>query len=261
MYNIQPIILAAGKGTRIAEYSEKTHGETIPKVMLTLEKKPLLEYVVDSCHKAGFPKPIIVVGFKKEQIIDYFGDRCVYVEQKEQLGTGHAVKVCEDEAKEKAENFIVIYGDMPFWSVKYLKHLAETQANPEVDLTIGSVKFENPDFWVYGRILRDETGKVLGSAEQKDCTKDQRKIKECWPGIIAASNNWLWDSLKKIRTNNVQAEYYLNDLVKIAVQENLDIATAEVPEEYEALGINTPEQYEMALKTLDIYRDKIVKSR
>src|SRR3990167_9866377 len=124
MQKVQPIILAAGKGSRIAEYSEKTYGEAIPKVMLTLNNRPLLDYILTTLEKASFPKPIVVVGFMKEKVMDYFGDRAIYVEQKEQLGTGHAVMVCEKtvETREvvsvhgnQQKNILVLYGDMPFW--------------------------------------------------------------------------------------------------------------------------------------------------
>lgn len=87
---------------------------------------------------------------------------------------------------------------------------------------------------------------------------NKKKIKECWPGILSTSDNWLWESLKKIKSNNAQKEYYLPTLVEIAVSENHVIATAKIDEEYETLGVNTVEQYEMAKKTLEIYRDKIL---
>lgn len=257
MQIIQPIILAAGRGTRIAEYTSKTYGEEIPKVMLTLNGKPLLEYIIETVERIGFPKPVVVVGYKKEQVIKYFGDRCLYVEQKEQLGTGHAVLVCDMELRGKSENYLICYGDMPFWSEKTFLEIVRVQSQPENFLTIGSVEFDNPNFWSYGRIVRDASGKIIGAVEQKDASHEQKKIKECWPGILATSDSWMWDSLKKIKSNNAQKEYYLPTLVEIAVLENRTIATAKIGEEYETLGVNTVEQYELAKKTLEIYRDKI----
>lgn len=257
MHKIQPIILAAGRGTRIAEYTSKTYGEEIPKVMLTLNGKPLLEYIIETVERVGLPKPVIVVGYKKEQVMKYFGDRCLYAEQKEQLGTGHAVLVCETELRGKYENYLICYGDMPFWSQKTFLEIMQVQSQPENFLTIGSVEFTNPNFWSYGRIVRDVSGKVIGTVEQKDASHKQKKIKECWPGILSVSDNWLWDSLKKIKSDNAQKEYYLPTLVEIAVAENHIIATAKIDEEYETLGVNTVEQYEMAKKALEIYQDKI----
>lgn len=257
MQNIQPIILAAGKGTRIAEYTSRTYGEEIPKVMLTLNKKPLLEYVVNTIERIGLPKPVVVVGYRKEQVMQYFSDRCQYIEQKEQLGTGHAVLVCESELRQKHENYLICYGDMPFWSEETLLEIVRVQSQPKNFLTIGSVKFDNPNFWSYGRIIRDESGKILGTVEQKDASHEQKKIKECWPGILATSDSWMWNSLKKIKDNNAQKEYYLPTLIEIAVAENHTIATAKIDEEYETLGVNTVEQYELAKKTLAIYQDKI----
>lgn len=257
MFKIQPIILAAGRGTRIAEYTSQTNGEKIPKVILTLNGKPLLEYSVKTMEQIGLPKPVVVVGYKKEQIIKYFGDRCQYIEQKEQLGTGHAVLACEQELRNQHENYLICYGDMPFWSKKTLQEIVRVQSQPENVLTIGSVEFENPNFWSYGRIVRDQSGKIIGTVEQKDANQTQKKIKECWPGILATSDSWMWDSLKKIKSDNAQKEYYLPTLVEIAVSENHYIATAKIEEEYETLGVNTVEQYEIAKQTLEIYRDKI----
>lgn len=258
MHNtLQPIILAAGKGTRIAEYTAKTYGEEIPKVMLTLNGKPLLEYIIETVERAGLPKPVVVVGYKKEQVMKYFDDRCLYVEQKEQLGTGHAVLVCEMELRAKYDNYLICYGDMPFWSTKTLLEIVKVQSQPENFLTIGSVEFDNPNFWSYGRIIRDVSGKIIGTVEQKDANEEQKKIKECWPGILATSDSWMWDSLKKIKSDNAQKEYYLPTLVSIAVSENHVITTAKIDEEYETLGVNTVAQYEIAKKTLEIYRDKI----
>lgn len=255
MLKIQPIILAAGRGSRIAEYTKTTYGQAIPKVMLTLDNRPLLDYIVSTIEKAGFPKPVVVVGYKKEQIIKYFGDRIKYIEQKEPLGTGHAVLVCEKELRGKSDNFLVCYGDMPFWSIDTLNKIKRVQSQSENVLTIGSINFEKPNFWCYGRIIRDSAGKILATIEQKDASSAQKKIKECWPGILAASDSWMWAALKEIKSDNLQKEYYLPTLVEIAVSENRSIATAEIKEEFETIGVNTVEQYKLAKRTLEIYQE------
>lgn len=257
MLTIQPIILAAGQGTRIAEYTKKTYGEAIPKVMLTLDGRPLLDYIVSTFEKIVLPKPVVVVGYKKERIIKYFGDRIRYIEQKEPLGTGHAVLVCEKELRGQSNHFLILYGDMPFWSIDTLNEIKRVQSQSDNVLTIGSINFEKPNFWRYGRIIRNSAGKILGTVEQKDASHAQKKINECWPGILAASDSWMWLALKKIKSDNVQKEYYLPTLVEIAVSENRSIATAKIEEEYETIGVNTVEQYELAKQTLEIFRDKL----
>lgn len=248
MIQIQPLILAAGNGRRIAEYTKENFGEPIPKVMLTLNRRPLIDYILKTLAECQLAKPFIVVGFMKEKVSDFCQDRAAYIEQKERLGTGHAVMVCRDRLEARSENILILYGDMPFWSAETLKRLTKTHHQSGSVLTIGTVKFPDPNFWAYGRILRDKNNQIVGTVEQKDASEEEKGIEECWPGILVVQSQWLWPALEKINNQNAQKEYYLNSLVRIAALEGQTIASAEISDPSETLGINTAEQYLIALK-------------
>ena len=113
-----------------------------------------------------------------------------------------------------------------------------------------SVKFEDPEFWSFGRIIRDRDNEVIGIVEQKDCNGEQLKIKESNPGFYIFDNKWFWENIRKIKTNNVQKEYYLTDMIEIACKQNKKIIAMPVSEEDEALGINNPEQLKQAEEVL-----------
>lgn len=231
----QGVILAAGKGSRMPD-------REIPKVLYKLDGRPMIEYLIDSFKEAGIKKPIVVVGYKKEMVKEVLKDEVEYAYQKEQLGTGDAVKAAKDRLGDKEGVILIAYGDMPLWSSKTIKKLFNKQKKTDACLTMATV--ELPDSFAYGRIIRDKQGNLEEIVEEKDCSNKQLKIKEKNPGLYLAKVNWLFNALGKIKPDNAQNEYYLTDIIEIAVNEGRKIETIEVENKEEAMGVNTKEDYE-----------------
>ncbi len=244
---IAAVILGAGKGTRMNE----GEASDMPKVMFKANGKPLLEYSINVFKDAGIDKIVVVVGYKKEMIKDYFGDKVEYTEQKEQLGTGHATKMAESNLKGKTDAVIVEYGDMPLYRPETVKHLVEVYKKEKPTIAMLTVDFEDPDFWAYGRIVRNAEGYVEAIVEQKDGTPEQLKIKECNPSFYIFDSEWLWENFDKLSTDNAQSEYYLTDMIKIANDQGKKIIAVKVSEENEVFGVNNPEQLKEVEEILD----------
>lgn len=247
------VILAAGKGTRMNEGL----ASPIPKVMFEANGKPIIGWSVDLIKKSDIDKVVLVVGYKKELIEEYFKDSVEYAEQKEQLGTGHAVMMAEPVLKDKAESVIIFYGDNCLYKPETVKKIIDLYESEKPTIAMLSVNFDDPMFWAFGRILRDTSGEVIGIREQKDCTDEEKKIKECNPGFYIIDAVWLWENLKKISNKNAQGEYYLTDIVELAKDQGKRIVATPVSEEMEALGINTPEQLKEAETVLLERNDKL----
>lgn len=240
------VILAAGKGTRMNEGKESS----IPKVMYEIAGKPIIAWSVKLTKDAGIDKIVLVVGYKKELIEDYFDDEVEFAVQEPQLGTGHAAASARSVLEGKAESIIVFYGDNPLYQPATVQKLITLYENPpsggKPTIAMMTVVFDNPEFWVFGRIIKDDNGHVIDIIEQKDCTLEQLKITECNPGFYIFDAKWFWANVDKLETNNAQGEYYLTDMVRIAAQQGKKVVSMPVSEIGEALGINNPEQQKKA---------------
>lgn len=225
MTQLTTLILAAGKGTRMKS--------TKPKVLQTLAGKPLLQHVLNTANQLSSEKNIVVYGFGGDQVKTAFtGVEIRWVEQAEQLGTGHAVKVALSELPHDGKS-LILYGDVPLIQQSTLEKLiaANTSGMAMLTLTV-----DNP--FGLGRIVRDGNGKVLAIVEQKDATDEQKAICEINSGIYAVDNALLHKYLPKLENNNAQGEYYLTDIVKMAVADGIDIATIEPDFDFEIEGVN-----------------------
>ena len=179
------VILAAGKGTRMKS--------ALPKVLHPLANKPLLEHVYDTAKGLGAEEIVIVYGHGGEQVLDYCAHfDASWVEQKQQLGTGHAVQHALEVVNLK-NDVLVLYGDVPLTSTASLQQLLE---NFENKIALMTVKLDDPTG--YGRIMRDHHDKVIGIVEQKDASEQQKKINEVNTGIMASNGNLLKQYLDKI---------------------------------------------------------------
>ena len=236
------VILAAGKGTRMNEGL----ASPIPKVMFKMNGKPVIYWSVRLIQEASINKIVLIVGYKKDMVEDYFGNKVSYAIQKKQLGTGHAVMMAESALKDKAENIIVFYGDNPLYKPETVRKLIALYEKEKPTVAMLSVIFNDPNYWAFGRILRDPNGEVIGIKEHKDCSEEEKKIKESNPGFYIFQAKWLWENLQKIENNNIQKEYYLTDIIELAKTQEKHIIAMPVSEESEALGINTPEQLKQA---------------
>lgn len=243
------VILAAGKGTRMNE----GQNSPIPKVMFKIHGRPMIEYSIENIQNAGIEKIVLVVGYKKEMVTDDIGRRLKgsgrganieYAVQEEQLGTGHAAMQARNNLEGKVDAVIVCYGDMPLFKPETIKNLIAKYQEQKPTIAMLSVEFDDPEYWAYGRIIRDKVGYVEAIIEQKDCNSEQLKIKESNPGFYIFDANWLWENFGKLSTNNAQHEYYLTDMIHIAKEQGKKIIAVPVLEENEVLGINNPEQLE-----------------
>ncbi len=246
MRNIAAVILAAGKGTRMND----GNGSPIPKVMFEINGAPMIRYSVNNIKEAEIEKIVLVVGYKQELIRSYLDGEVEYVVQEEQLGTGHAAAMSRNLLKGKTQAILICYGDMPLFQPSTIKRLVELFETEKPVIAMLSVVFDNPEFWAYGRIIRDKSDRVIGIVEQKDCNPEQLKIKESNPGFYIFDADWFFNNCRKLKSNNVQNEYYLTDMIGIAAGQGKKIIATRVEHEWEALGINNPSQLNQAEEIL-----------
>ena len=232
--DLRIVILAAGKGTRM--------NSDLPKVLHELNDKTLIDYVLDQSELLNPIESILVVGFKKNQIISHTKSRIKlrYVTQKEQLGTGHAVLQTEKLLKDKKGHILILYGDVPTIKASSLEPIIENHIINNRDLTLITAEVDNPTG--YGRIIRNKNGQLLKIVEEKDCNDDERMIKEWNPGIYIFKTPKVFEILNNIKTNNASKEYYLTDAIGLAQQYNMQIKAIKIINSDEVLGINTTEQ-------------------
>lgn len=244
--DLQVVILAAGKGTRMGDI------ET-PKVLVEFKGKPLLAYILGQVKALGlrFP-PIVVVGYKHELVEAAFKDECIFTYQAEQLGTAHAVLAAKNIIT--APSVLILYGDMPFVTVESLKKLAvsHTLSSSSLSmLTTVAPNFEGKysSLKAYGRIIRKGYEEVLEIKEFKDCSFAEQLILEVNPGIYLIETNKLWEYLAKVKNENSQHEYYLTDIVKIAINDGQEVNTVLTSPD-ECLGINSFSDLEAVSKNI-----------
>lgn len=223
------LILAAGKGKRMKS--------SIPKVLHKICGKSMLSFVLDSIE--SFEGEIgIVIGFGGDIIRSELGDRVRYIYQSSQRGTGDAVRVAKD-FWDRYKTLVVLPGDVPFISSNTLRKLFEIHAKEENAITLVTAVLENPTG--YGRIVRDGMGRVIRVVEEKDATSLERNIKEVNGGIYCFDVGFLRDNIFRLSDDNAQGEYYLPDLIKIAIESSLKVGTVKVEDNFEILGINDRE--------------------
>ncbi|MCL6244576.1 bifunctional UDP-N-acetylglucosamine diphosphorylase/glucosamine-1-phosphate N-acetyltransferase GlmU [Acinetobacter sp. ANC 7200] len=219
------IILAAGKGTRMRS--------RLPKVLQPLAGQPLLGHVINTAKKLNAEEIITIYGHGGELVQNAFAHENVkWVEQAEQLGTGHAVKVTLPVLA-KTGISLILSGDVPCITEATLQKLLDASAQTGIGLVTLTVN----DATGYGRIVR-ENGKIQAIVEHKDASEEQRKIKEFNTGIYAVSNAKLHKWLPKLSNNNAQGEYYLTDIVAMAIADGLEVASVEPERAFEVEGVN-----------------------
>jgi bifunctional UDP-N-acetylglucosamine pyrophosphorylase / glucosamine-1-phosphate N-acetyltransferase len=223
--NLNIVILAAGKGTRM-------HSNT-PKVLHQIGGAAILAHVI-ACAKALNPQKIIVVyGFGGEIVREAFAhENIIWVKQAEQQGTGHAVQQAAPYLDAGA-NTLILLGDVPLVNVDACKKLIE-QANNKLAI----LSFNKADPTGYGRIVRNNES-VIAIVEHKDATDAQRKIIEVNTGIMAMPNAQLTKWLSRLSNNNAQGEYYLTDIVEFAVSDKVEVVAEITADEWSVTGINS----------------------
>lgn len=224
---INTIILAAGQGTRMIS--------ELPKVLHQVNNKPLILYSIQAAKAAGSGQPVIIIGNGAKAVKKVVGDGASFVLQAERLGTAHAVMVAETDLKGKGDLVLVIAGDMPLLTAETLTHLVNRQKSNKGPLTMVTVHSNNPRG--FGRVLRGMDGEVRAIVEEAQASVDELRIDELNVGAYCFNSDWLWKALKKIQLSP-KGEYYLTDLVGIAVSEGNRVDSIQLEDEEEALGVN-----------------------
>ena len=243
MKPIRAIIPAGGRGKRL----QKISGD-MPKAMFCVNNRPMLDIVLENVGFIEDNNIYIVVGYAKEKIIEHFGDRYNYAEQKEQLGTGHAVMMCADDFKDFDGTVLVTFGDMPLFRRDEMEKMCRQHEENNADCTLMSA--ENPELELWARIVRDENGNFKAIVEGKDCTPEQAKIKELFSGVMVFNSKSLFKILPMVGCNNVQKEYYLTEVPELMIKNSMKVETYFTKDGNDLRGINTPEDLEICEKIL-----------
>ena len=227
------LILAAGKGTRMKS--------DLAKVLHLIEGKPLLHYVLEAARSAGAEKIVVIIGHQAQKVREQFaGSGCVFVEQKSQLGTGHAVLQARQELTDYKGLTVILCGDVPLLKPTTISNLVKEHVAAGACVTVLTTVV--PDPHGYGRILKNDDGNIVKIVEQSDATETQKQISEINAGIYCVNTPFLFSALEKINNNNKQKEYYLTDIVDSACQAGRKV-TAYLTKDYlEVVGINTSEE-------------------
>lgn len=234
------VILAAGMGTRMKS--------KMPKVLHKVCGKPLSKWVIDASEAAGADKVCAVVGHKAETVKEVLGDVCEFALQAEQKGTGHAVMQAIDVIKNSKGEVVILNGDAPLITAETINKAIEYHKNNGNQATVITAILD--DATGYGRIVRDNDGSVLKIVEQKDASKEEKKINEVNSGMYVFDAQSLVYALDKITPNNAQGEYYLTDTLEILLSAGKKIGGYAISDNDEIRGINDRVQLNEAEKIM-----------
>ena len=225
-------ILAAGKGSRMES--------ELPKVLHQLNGKSLIDYVLDTASELNPDSITLVVGFQKDLVKNHIqNDNVNYVSQEQQLGTGHAALQLENQLENQSGHLLILYGDVPNIKSSTLSPIIDEHIKENRNATLITAMLDDPTG--YGRIIRNQDGDLLKIVEEKDCTPDEKKIKESNPGIYIFKIPQLFIGLKRIKSNNASNEYYLTDVIEL-IKENSPVQAKKIEDPMEVIGINTINQ-------------------
>ena len=239
---IKAVVLAAGKGTRL-----QTEGVTLPKVMRQAAGQPLLAYVLDALSFLPKEDIILVVGYRREDVEAAYPDYPAAL-QAEQLGTGHAVQCAAPELEDFTGSVLVCCGDMPLMKKETYESLCRTHEKEGNVCTILSGLSEEQ--LPYGRVIRGTDGAFVRIVEDKDCTPEEKAVRELNAGVYLFRAPELFEALGHLRCDNAQGEYYLTDVPAWLLEHGGKIGVCPTCTAEEMLGVNTPAQLEQVEKTI-----------
>jgi bifunctional UDP-N-acetylglucosamine pyrophosphorylase/glucosamine-1-phosphate N-acetyltransferase len=240
---VQPIILAAGKGTRMKS--------ELPKALFPFSGKAMLDWVLEAMAKVeGALTPIVVVGHKGDSVRDYVGTRAICVEQKELTGTATAVLSAIPFIPKETKSVFIMYVDQPFITSTSIEAIVKKHDASGASLTLGTVKLSDFEDWrsvfvAFGRVIRDHKGEVAEIVEYKNANDLERATHEVNPGFYCVDAEWLTSALSRIARNELTGEYYLTDILALAIDDAKKIESVTITPE-EALGINSVKDAEFA---------------
>jgi bifunctional UDP-N-acetylglucosamine pyrophosphorylase/glucosamine-1-phosphate N-acetyltransferase/UDP-N-acetylglucosamine pyrophosphorylase len=232
------VVLAAGKGTRMKS--------DLPKVLLPVAGRPMIEYVLDALTAGGVEQIVVVIGYRGELVRERLAIRpnVQFVEQPEQLGTGHAVMVARDALAKREGPVVVVTGDSPLMQSSSIAALLAEFARTRPACLLGTAHREDPSG--LGRIVRDSAGKFQAVVEDRDATPEQRKITEVNMSTYVFDCRELFGALERVNRRNAQGEYYLTDCPGILRAEGKTVEALDVLQPCEALSINTVDELAIA---------------
>ncbi len=222
------VILAAGQGTRMKS--------KLPKVLHPLGGQPMVQYALDAGRAVSAAAPILVIGHGADQVRQALNNQCQYALQAEQLGTGHAVAQTASLLRGRGGQVLIYYADMPLLTADTLRAVLERQRGNTGPLTLLTVTSDDPRG--FGRIVRDATGAVTAIVEESQATAAQKAIRELNVGVYCFDADFLWRELPNMPVSP-KGEYYLTDLIGIAVAQGLRVEAASLADPEEAIGVNT----------------------
>jgi len=223
--NLAVVILAAGKGTRMKS--------DFPKVLHPIAGRPMVQHVVDAAGALDPDNTVLIYGHGGDAVRQAVtGSRLQWAEQAEQLGTGHAVAQALPHLEEDV--VLVLYGDVPLIQPQTLRDFVARV--DDQSLALMTLTLDDPSG--YGRVIRDGDGKVRRVVEQKDASDDEKAVREINTGILACTRRFLNDSLPRLSNSNAQGEYYLTDLIAMAVDAGMEVVTEQPGHAWEVDGVN-----------------------
>jgi bifunctional UDP-N-acetylglucosamine pyrophosphorylase / glucosamine-1-phosphate N-acetyltransferase len=228
------IILAAGKSTRMKS--------KCPKALHEVCGKPMLTYVLEACYEAGCRRVMVVVGHGQEEIRSTFGqdERIVWVEQTDQLGTGHAARMCEPQLQQEHGDVFMLAGDGPLIRGEVLRTLLHAHREERAAASMATAMLDDPTG--YGRVVRDEAGEFVEIVEQADATSEQREIREVFPSYYCVKVPELLSALSKLTNENKKREYYLTDIYGILRAAGKKVTAVQAVTAEDVLAVNTRQQ-------------------
>jgi bifunctional N-acetylglucosamine-1-phosphate-uridyltransferase/glucosamine-1-phosphate-acetyltransferase GlmU-like protein len=228
------IILAAGKSKRM--------GHTHSKVLLPLNGRPVLSYLIDLAHKAELKPILIVISPLGKDIEQTFHNAGVqFVIQKEQKGTADAIRAC-DALLNPCDDIFILYGDTPLLALDTILTLKQIFVQEKADVALLTAYLQNPAG--YGRIVRDQNGKIISIIEEKDADQQTKKIQEINVGVYVFRYAMLRPVLQKLLPSPVNGEYYLTSALTEIIKHNGKIASVTTDNPDSCFGINTPEDWQ-----------------
>ena len=243
--SLKSIIMAAGKGSRMMS--------ELPKVIHLAHSKPMVVRIIDALNALDVEENILILGHKREKVLEVLGNDISYVIQEEQLGTGHAVKQAEEKIKNYNGDILIINGDIPLIQKETLVNFYNEYKKENADGIVLTAIFDNP--FSYGRIFK-ENDRVLKIVEEKEANEEQKKIKEVNAGVYIFKAQHLTYALGKINNNNEKGEYYLTDVIEILASENKKIISYSLEDSMEIQGVNSKVELALVSRVLRERKNK-----
>lgn len=246
---VAAVILAAGLGTRMK--SDRA------KVLHELDGRPMILHVVETARQVAGDNVVLVVGHQAKQVRRVVSKAAdvIFADQKEQLGTGHAVQCALPLLPPQTEQVLILCGDVPFLTGNTARRMVDEHVQAGRDLTVLAVEIEDPGG--YGRIVTDENGRFERIVEEADASEAIRRIRMINAGIYCAGKDFLAETLGRLRPDNAQKELYLTDIIEIGNIEHKNVGVMLGQDSQEVLGINSYEDLKAAERLLRHRRGKM----